>query len=251
MAGHNKWSKVKHIKARVDAKKGKMFSKLSHEISIAARDGGGDIDLNPRLRQAVDAAKSQSMPKDNIERAIKKGTGELEGELIEEVTYEGFGPAGVGMMVQVATDNRNRSAAEIRNIFNKNNGNMGTAGTVAHGFQRTGEIRLDAEAISEDALLDAALEAGAEDVAKEEDEHIVHTAADQLNVVANNLREAGLTLKTQELVFLPQNSIEITESSIASQLIRLYDALDDYQDTLNVFANFDISDDILESLSDN
>jgi len=134
MSGHNKWSKIKHIKAKEDAKKGKLFSKFAHEIAIAARDGGGDADLNPRLRQAIDAARSQSMPKDNIDRAIKKGTGELEGGNIEEVTYEGFGPGGVGLLVQVATDNKNRSAADIRGAFNKNNGNMGTSGSVAHLF---------------------------------------------------------------------------------------------------------------------
>ena len=243
---------MKHIKARVDAKKGKMFSKLGHEIFIAARDGGGDIDLNPRLRQAVDAAKSQSMPKDNIERAIKKGTGELEGEAIEEITYEGFGPGGVGMLVQVATDNKNRSAAEIRNIFNKNNGNMGTSGSVAHLFQRSGEIRLKTDSIGDDDLLEAALDAGAEDVSRDDGDHVIVTAADQLNTVANHLRdESGLTLSSQELVYLPLTPIDVTENSIASQVIRLYEALDDYQDTLNVFANFEIPDDILEAISAN
>lgn len=248
MAGHNKWSKVKHIKAKEDAKKGKLFSKFAHEIAIAARDGGGDVDLNPRLRQAVDSAKSQSMPKDNIDRAIKKGTGELDGGSIEEITYEGFGAGGVGMLVQVATDNKNRSVADIRSAFNKNNGNLGTAGTVAHMFEQKGEILIEAELIGEEDIFDKALESGADDVKTEDDEHIILTAADQLNSVAAALRESGLQLKSQGLVFIPHTPIEITDASIATQVLRLYEALDDYDDTINVFGTFEISDDILETM---
>lgn len=250
MSGHNKWSKVKHIKARVDAKKGKMFSKLAHEITIAARDGGGDPATNARLRQAIDSAKSVSMPKENIERAVKKGTGEIEGGQIDEVTYEGFGPHGIGMIVQVATDNKNRSAADIRSIFNKNNGNMGTSGSVSYLFNRSGEIRIAAEAVSEDALLEAALEAGAEDVGLADGEHIVITPADQLAEVAGRLRDGGLSLKSQELVFLPATPIEVTERSTANQAIRLFEALEDYQDTLSVFSNFELSEDLLEAMAE-
>ena len=192
MAGHNKWSKVKHIKAREDAKKGKIFSKFAHEISIAARDGGGDPDLNPRLRTAIDGAKAQSMPKENIERAIKKGTGALGGEAIQEVTYEGYGPGGIALLVEVATDNTNRSAAELRSIFTKNGGSIATPGSVAYQFDRKGEIRLDAATSTEDQILDATLEAGAEDIRTDGHEHIVHTAPADLNAVATALRDSGL-----------------------------------------------------------
>ena len=248
MSGHNKWSKIKHIKAKEDAKKGKLFSKFAHEIAIAARDGGGDVDLNPRLRQAIDAAKSQSMPKDNIDRAVKKGAGELEGGMIEEITYEGFGAGGVGMLVQVATDNKNRSAADIRSTFNKNDGNLGTSGSVAHLFEQKGEILIDVELINEDEIFEKALEAGADDVSTDDDEHIILTAADQLNSVAAALRDGGLQLKSQGLVFIPNAPLEITDSSVASQVLRLYEALDDYDDTLNVFGTFEIPDEILETL---
>lgn len=249
MSGHNKWSKIKHIKAKEDAKKGKVFSKFAHEIAIASRDGGGDPNMNPRLRQAIDSAKSQSMPKDNIERAIKKGTGELDGGTIEEISYEGFGAGGAGFLVQVATDNKNRSAADIRSAFNKNNGNMGTAGTVSHMFDKKGEIIIAAELIDEETIFEKALEAGADDVSSEDDEHIILTSFDQLNAVAETLREGGLQLKSQSLAFIPSTPILITDSSIASQVLRLYDALDDYDDTISVFGTFEISDEILESLS--
>ncbi|NOX99043.1 MAG: YebC/PmpR family DNA-binding transcriptional regulator [Verrucomicrobia bacterium] len=248
MSGHNKWSKIKHIKAKEDAKKGKLFSKFAHEIAIAARDGGGDANLNPRLRQAIDNSKSQSMPKDNIDRAIKKGTGELDGGTIEEITYEGFGAGGVGLLVQVATDNKNRSVADIRSAFNKNNGNLGTAGTVAHLFEQKGEILIDVDLISEEDLFEKALEAGADDVSSDDDEHMILTAADQLNSVAATLRDGGLQLKSQGLVFIPKTPIEITDASIASQVLRLYQALDDYDDTISVFGTFEISEDILATL---
>ncbi len=248
MSGHNKWSKIKHIKAKEDAKKGKVFSKFAHEIAIAARDGGGDPGMNPRLRQAIDSSKSQSMPKDNIERAIKKGTGELGGGTIEEITYEGFGAGGVGMLVQVATDNKNRSAADIRSAFNKNNGNMGTSGTVAHMFDKKGEIIIDAELIGEVEIFEKALEAGADDVSTDDGEHIILTAADQLNSVAEVLRDGELQLKSQGLVFIPSTPVEITDASIASQVLRLYEALDDYDDTISVFGTFEIADDILEKM---
>ncbi len=248
MSGHNKWSKIKHIKAKEDAKKGKVFSKFAHEIAIAARDGGGDPNMNPRLRQAIDSAKSQSMPKDNIDRAIKKGTGDLDGGTIEEITYEGFGAGGAGLLVQVATDNKNRSAADIRSAFNKNNGNMGTAGTVAHMFDKKGEILIDADLIGEEEIFEKALEAGADDVSTDDGEHIILTAADQLNAVAEELRNGGLQLKSQGLIFIPSTPIEITDKSIASQVLRLYEALDDYDDTISVFGTFEIADDILEAL---
>lgn len=248
MSGHSKWSKVKHIKARVDAKKGKVFSRFSKEISIAARDGGGDPGMNPSLRTAIEGAKAASMPKDNIERAIKKGAGELGGDAIEEITYEGFGSGGVAIIVEVCTDNKNRSAADVRQIFSKNNGSMGTSGCVVHQFKRSGEIRIPLDAIGEDDLLLKALEAGADDLSADEEDHILTTAADQLGTVASALVEQGLNVKSQDLVYIPENTVAIGDASEASKIIRLYEALDDYDDTLNVFANFDIPDEVLEDV---
>lgn len=246
MAGHNKWSKVKHIKARVDAKKGKVFSRFSKEISIAARDGGGDPTMNPALRTAIDGAKAASMPKDNIERAIKKGTGELGGDAIEEITYEGFGTDGVAYIVEVCTDNKNRSAADVNLIFNKNGGNMGQSGSVAYQFKRVGEIRIALDDISADDLEEKAIEAEADDVDADEEDHIVRTSADQVGAVANSLRGAGLNVKSADLVYIPENTVAVGEVSTAAKVVKLYEALDDYDDTLNVFSNFDIPDDILE-----
>ena len=248
MAGHNKWSKVKHIKAREDAKKGKVFSRFSKEISIAARDGGGDPGMNPRLRTAIEGAKSVSMPKDNIERAIKKGTGELGGEAIEEITYEGFAPGGVAVIVEVCTDNKNRSAADVRHIFNKRNGNMGTSGSVAYQFRRCGEIRVALGDLSEEELLEKALEAGANDVSADEEDHLVFTAPEDLGSVASHLRDDGLNLKSENLVYIPNADtlVTINDPGEAAKVLRLYEALDEYDDTLNVFANFDIPDEVIE-----
>lgn len=246
MAGHNKWSKVKHIKARVDAKKGKVFSRFSKEISIAARDGGGDPSMNPSLRTAIDGAKAVSMPKDNIERAIKKGTGELGGDAIEEITYEGFASGGVAIIVEVCTDNKNRSAADVRQLFSKNNGNMGNSGSVAYQFKRCGEIRIPLADADEEKVMELAIEAGADDVSADEEDHIINTEHDQLSTVADALREAGLNVQSPSLVYIPENTVSVTDPSEASKVIRLYEALDNYDDTLNVFANFDIPDDVLD-----
>lgn len=250
MAGHNKWSKVKHIKAKEDAKKGKTFSKFSHEISIAARDGGGDPDLNPRLRTAIEGAKAVSMPKDGIERAIKKGTGELGGEAIQEMCYEGYGPGGIALIVEVATDNTNRSANDIRSTFTKNGGSIATPGSVSYQFDRKGEIKLAASAGSEDEVLLAALEAGAEDVQSDSDEHVVLTAPSGLNAVAGALRTAGYELVSERLVSLPQIVTVIDDVGAAKQALRLFELLDDYPDTMNVFVNFEIADEVLEALGD-
>ena len=248
MAGHNKWSKVKHIKGAADAKRSKLFSKFSKEITIAARDGGGDPDLNPRLRSAVLAARKQSMPAENIERAIKKGTGELAGEAIEEVVYEGFGPGGVAFLIEVATDNKNRSPADIRSIFNKNGGNMGSAGSVAYLFDRKGEIRVPATAASEDKMLEAAMDAGADDVSGDQEEHVVLTPVETLFTAASALARDGIESTSQKLVFVPRTLVPVTDQATAAQLFKLYEALDDYDDTQNVYANFDIADELMESL---
>jgi YebC/PmpR family DNA-binding regulatory protein len=250
MAGHNKWSKVKHIKARVDAKKGKVFGRFTQEITVAARDGGGDPSMNPRLRTAIEMAKSQSMPKENIERAIRKGTGELGGEAIQDVTYEGYGPGGIAMLVEISTDNTNRSAAKIREIFTKNGGSIATPGSVSYQFDRKGEIRLPAEGHSEEEVMETGIEAGAEDIQLDGDEHVLHTGAADLNAVATALREAGMEPTSAELVSLPQNPTLIEDAGIARQALRLYELFDDYEDTLNVFTNFEVSDEVLAQLDD-
>lgn len=249
MSGHNKWSKIKYIKAKEDAKKGKIFSKCSHEISLAARSGG-DPDMNPRLRAAVDSAKAVSMPKDNIDRAIKKGTGELGGNVIQEITYEGYGPSGTAMIVEVASDNTNRSASELRSIFNKNDGSIATPGSVSFQFDRKGEVRIRGVQFDEDACMEMALEAGADDVrpGDEDDEVMFITSASDLNQVAVALREAGYNVTSQSLISVPQNPVVITDKEVAKAALRLYELLDEYDDTMNVFTNFDIAEDILEQL---
>ncbi len=249
MAGHNKWSKVKHIKGAADAKRSKLFSNLSREVTIAARDGGGDPDLNPRLRNAILAAKSKSMPNDTIDRAVKKGTGELGGETIEEALYEGYAPGGVAMLIEVATDNKNRTAADIRSIFNKNNGSLGSSGSVAYMFERKGEIQILADAATEEEVLEAALEAGAEDVESSDEGHTVYTASDQLYAVGEKFQASGLTMESQKLVYIPQTVTQVPDKSTASQVLRLYEALEDCDDTQDVFANFEIPDEILDEIS--
>ncbi|MCP5543769.1 MAG: YebC/PmpR family DNA-binding transcriptional regulator [Akkermansiaceae bacterium] len=248
MAGHNKWSKVKHIKARVDAVKGRVFSKCAHEIALAARAGGGDPAANARLRTAIDNAKAVSMPKDNIERAIRKGTGELGGDAIQEVSYEGYGPAGVAFIIEMATDNLNRSAADLRSIFTKNNGSVATPGAVSYQFDRRGEIRVPADTIDAERMMEAAIEAGAEDVTSEEDEHIVLTSPTDLGSVAGALREAGLVISSEKFVSLAQVPAVIDDPALARQIIKLHDQLDDYADTVNVFTNFEIADAIVDQL---
>ncbi|MFC7337141.1 YebC/PmpR family DNA-binding transcriptional regulator [Haloferula chungangensis] len=248
MAGHNKWSKVKHIKARVDAIKGKVFSKCAHEIAIAARDGGGDPTLNHRLRAAIDSAKAVSMPKDNIERAIKKGTGELGGEAIQEVSYEGYGADGVAFIIEAATDNLNRTAADIRSIFTKNGGSVATPGSVSYQFDRKGEIRISAEGIGEDRILEAAILAGADEVISDEEEHTILTAPTELAAVAGKLRDAGCELLSEKLVSIPQTTTLVRNEHRAREVIKLYELLDDYADTMNVFTNFEVADEVLELL---
>ncbi len=248
MAGHNKWSKVKHIKGAADAKRGRIFSKLSKEISLAAR-GGGNPEMNARLRSAILAARAQNMPNDTIERAVKKGTGELGGAAIEEILYEGYGPGGVAMMVEVATDNRNRSAQDMRTLFTKNNGTFADAGSVAYLFSRRGEIRLDKAALTEDQATELALDSGADDVIPEDDDWILYTSFEKLFPVATALRERNATPKEQKLIYLPATTITIEDPATAQQLIRLVEALDDYDDTQNVFANFELSDAAAEALA--
>lgn len=249
MAGHNKWSKVKHIKGAADAKRGKIFSRLSREISIAARVGGGDIAMNARLRSAVANARAQNMPNDTIDRAIKKGTGEGGSAAIEEILYEGYAPGGVAVLVEAATDNKNRTAAEVRLIFTKNHGSLGTSGSVSYLFQRKGRIAVEAEGADEDAILEAAIEAGADEMVTDDGQFVITTPFERFYAVAESLRKAGVTIASQELAYLPATTVPVTDESLARQILRLCGALEDCEDVQNVFANFEIDDALIEQLT--
>ena len=248
MAGHNKWSKVKHIKGAADAKRSKLFSKLAKEITVAARDGGGDPDLNARLRQAVTNAKKQSLPGDTIERAIKKGTGEIEGVSYEEACYEGFGAGGIALIVEVITDNKNRSFADLRTLFSKNNGNLGGSGSVSHMFDRKGEIKLSEESSDEEEVMLLAIEAGAEDVVNDDELYYVITANDKLSMVANAISASGAQIESQKIIYVPKTTESVRDLSTARQVLRLFAALDDYDDTQNVYGNFDITEHLMEKI---
>ena len=250
MSGHNKWSKIKFTKAAADAKKGKIFARYSHEITLAAKSGGGDVDTNPRLRAAIEGAKAASMPKDNIDRAVKKGTGELQGETIQEVTYEGYGPAGTAFIVEVATDNTNRCSSEIRTIFSKNGGNMGTPGSVAYQFDRKGQVTINAPELDEDAAMELAMDCGADEFeeGENEGEWAFICGPTDLSAVSEALTAAGRNVTGMKLVSIAQNPTDITDVATAQKIMRLFERLDDYDDTMNVFSNFEIDDSILEQL---
>jgi YebC/PmpR family DNA-binding regulatory protein len=249
MAGHSKWSKVKRFKGALDAKRGKIFSRYSKEIMVAARTGGGDLNLNPRLRTAVVAARSQNMPNDTIERAIKKGTGEIAGGVLEEMIYEGYGPGGAAILVETATDNKNRTAADIRSIFSKNHGHLAASGAVSYMFKRKGLITVSRDAVVEERIMDIALEAGAEDLAVDEDLYVVTTPQDRLYLVGEAIRIAGISAESHKLTFLPGTMVTIDQEGLASQILRLCDALEENDDVQNVYSNFDISDELLTKLS--
>jgi len=249
MAGHSKWSKVKRFKGALDAKRGKIFSRFSKEIMVAARMGGGDLYLNPRLRTAVLAARAQNMPSDTIERAIKKGTGEIEGGMVEELMYEGYGPGGVAIIVEAATDNKNRTAADVRSIFAKNHGNLAASGAVSYLFRRKGQIAIGKKGIEEDRVMEAALEAGAEDLITDEDLYIVTTPHDHLYQVGEAMKNAGIHLESQKLTFVPNTTVAVVQEELASQVLRLCDALEENDDVQSVYSNFDISDELLARLS--
>jgi YebC/PmpR family DNA-binding regulatory protein len=249
MAGHSKWSKVKRFKGALDAKRGKIFSRFSKEIMVAARTGGGDLNVNPRLRTAVAAARAQNMPNDTIERAIKKGTGEIAGGVLEELIYEGYGPGGAAIIVEAATDNKNRTAADIRSIFSKNHGHLAASGAVSYLFRRKGLITISRDAVGEERLIEVALEAGAEDLAGDEDLYVVTTPQDRLYQVGEAVRNAGIHAESQKLTFLPGTTVNIDQEGLASQVLRLCDALEENDDVQNVYSNFDISDELLTKLS--
>ncbi|KAB0665775.1 YebC/PmpR family DNA-binding transcriptional regulator [Oryzomonas japonica] len=246
MSGHNKWSTIKHKKGAADAKRGKVFTKLIKEISVAAKLGGGDPNGNPRLRTAVDKAKAENMPKDNIDRAIKKGTGGMEGVTYEEIVYEGYGPGGAAVLVEVLTDNRNRSVSDIRSIFTKNNGNMGEAGCVAWMFSKKGLIVYD-NSVDFEQLFEAAIEAGAEDVAEQDDQIEVTTEPGSFIEVREALAAKGFKMVSAEITMIPQTQVEL-EGRHAETMLKLMDKLEDNDDVQNVYANFDISAEEMEKL---
>ena len=246
MSGHSKWHTIKHKKGALDAKRGKIFTKLIKEITVAARTGGsGDIDSNARLRKVVNDAKGQNMPNDTIDRAIKRGTGELEGVSYDEVMYEGYGPNGVAVMVEGLTDNRNRTVAEIRHIFSKNGGNMGESGSVAWMFDKKGYIVVDKAAKSEEELFEIAIEAGADDMQDEGDVFEIFTAPDAFDTVLEAIKAAGIEPQAAEISQIPQNYIKL-EGGDAKTMLKLYDALDDNDDVQKVYANFDIDESEME-----
>jgi len=249
MAGHSKWAQIKHKKKIVDAKRGSLWTKLLKEITVAAKLGGGDQKGNPRLRTAVAKAKSVSVPNDNIDRAIKKGTGELPGVTYEEATYEGYAPGGVAVMVEVMTDNKTRTVAEIRAIFGKSGGQMGETGCVTWMFSKKGEIIVEKEAASEDALLEIALEAGAEDLDTSGDSFGITTPPESLEAVRSVIEGKGIAMESAELNMIPLNTIKIDSEETARKILRLMETLEDHDDVQKVHANFDIPDEILEKAS--
>jgi YebC/PmpR family DNA-binding regulatory protein len=244
MSGHSKWSTIKHKKAAQDAKRGAMFTKVIKELTVAARMGGGDVDMNPRLRTAVLKAKAVNMPQDTMQRAIMKGTGELPGVNYEEITYEGYGPGGVAMIVTVLTDNRNRTVAEIRKIFSKNGGNLGESGCVAWMFHKKGLIVVDKDRVDEDELFGIALEAGAEDVRPSDVMYEVITSVEDFEPVKQGITTKGIEPSSSEISLLPQTTVRL-EGSQARQLLKLMDELEEHDDVQNVYANFDIPDDVM------
>jgi YebC/PmpR family DNA-binding regulatory protein len=249
MSGHSKWSKVKRFKGAIDAKRGKIFSKLSKEISIAAKTGGGDPDGNPRLRSAIQAARSQSMPNENVERAIKRGTGEgNEAAHFDEIVYEGYAPGGVAVIVEAATDNKNRTAAEIRSIFTRNNGNLGSSGSVSYMFHKKGQINVRRDSIDEERIFELTLNAGAEELTTEEDQYLITTSHDQLYAVAEALKQAGVTTDGQKFTFIPDTNVPVADETVARQVLRLCDELEDDDDVQNVYSNLDIPDELLARL---
>jgi len=244
MSGHSKWSTIKRKKGAADAKRGKIFTTIIKEITIAARLGGGDESANPRLRQAIDKAKANNMPADNIKRAIQKGTGELPGVSYEEYAYEGYGPAGVAIMMEVLTDNKNRTVAEIRHLITKHGGNLGENGSVSWMFDKKGQIIIDKDDKDEDAMLEVALESGAEDFETEDEEFIITTEPTELMDVRDQIKKNGIEIKSAEVELIPKNMQKV-EGDDVEKVIKLMEVLEDHEDIKNVYANFDIDEELL------
>jgi len=239
MAGHSKWSKVKHIKGPLDQKRGALFSKLAKEITVAARLGGGDPGGNPRLRSAILAARAQSMPNDNIDRAIKRGNGEgVEAANIEEIVYEAYAPGGVALVIEVATDNRNRAAADLRLVLAKNHGTLATPGAVSYMFHRKGRITVPAASLGEERLLELVIDAGGEEMTTDDEHHAITTAPDHLYAVADSLKGAGVQTDSQKLTFVPETQVIVDDPAVAAQVVRLIEALEDCDDVQHVHTNF-------------
>jgi YebC/PmpR family DNA-binding regulatory protein len=247
MSGHSKWSTIRHKKAAVDAKRGKIFTKLIKEIMVAAKMGGGDIDANPRLRSAIAAAKSDNLPKDKIERAIKKGTGDLEGVIYEESVYEGYGPGGAAVLVESLTDNKNRTVADVRHIFNKNGGNLGENGCVSWMFKKKGYLVIERSSVEEDALMETALEAGAEDIREDESNFEVICEPDDFDTVKEAIDAATIPCIAAEITMLPDTTTDLAGKE-AEQMFRLMEMLDDCDDVQKVYTNADIPEEIVNSM---
>ncbi len=247
MSGHSKWSTIRRKKGAVDAKRGKIFSKLMKELMVAARMGGGDPAVNLRLRSAIVAARAENMPKQNIENAIKKGTGETKGISFEEYIYEGYGPSGIAVLIKILTDNKRRTVADIRHLFSKNNGNLGEAGCVAWMFEQKGLLIFDKNVVTEEELMELALDSGADDVKEEGSEFYVETAPSQFEALRQAVEERGWEMVRAELTMVPKTVVKVEDKS-AEQVLRLMDALEDHDDVQQVYANFDIPDEFIEKL---
>ncbi|HHG75624.1 MAG TPA: YebC/PmpR family DNA-binding transcriptional regulator [Persephonella sp.] len=250
MAGHSKWHNIRHKKAKQDAKRGQLFTKLLREITVAARQGGPDPEFNPRLRIAIEKAKKANMPIENIERAIKRGTGELEGVNYEEVVYEGYGPDGVAVIVECLTDNRNRTTSEVRHLFTKHGGNLGSSGCVSFLFEEKGVITVPKDSISEEELFEKAIEAGAEDIVSDDESYFeVRTEPKDLYSVKESLEKSGVNIEKAELTRIPTTTVEIKNPETAQKLIKLLDALEDSDDVQKVYSNFEMSEDMMKQLA--
>lgn len=250
MSGHSKWSSIKHKKGAADAKRGKIFTKIIKEITVAARIGGGDPNANPRLRQAIANGKQVNMPQDNVTRAIKKGTGELEGVHYEEISYEGYGPGGVAILIEAMTDNKNRTVGELRSLMGKNGGNIGENGCVAWIFEKIGLIVIDAADQDEDELMELVLEAGADDLLKEDDRFEIKTTVENFEAVRKALEDKGIEMEFAEITRLPSNTVEVNEKK-GRQLLRLMDLLEDHEDVQKAYSNFDIPEEVMAAIERN
>ncbi len=250
MSGHSKWASIKHKKAGTDAKRGKLFSRLSKEITIAAKIGGGDMDMNPRLRSAITAAKAANMPKENIDRATKKGTGELPGVVYEEITYEGYGPGGVGIIIECLSDNRNRATGEVRSTLDRRGGNLASNGAVSWQFNKKGFITIEISATDEDTIFTVVTDAGADDMEINDGFYEITIPVENFEDVKKAIEDAGIETNVCELTMLPSSTVKIEKEKEAAALMRLIDALEDLDDVQNVYANFDMSQELLEKLAE-
>ncbi len=250
MSGHSKWASIKHKKAGTDAKRGKLFSRLSKEITIAAKIGGGDMDMNPRLRSAITAAKAANMPKENIDRATKKGTGELPGVVYEEISYEGYGPGGVGIIIECLSDNRNRATGEVRSTLDRRGGNLASNGAVSWQFNKKGFITIEISATDEDTIFTVVTDAGADDMEINDGFYEITIPVENFEDVKKAIEDAGIKTNVNELTMLPSSTVKIEKEKEAAALMRLIDALEDLDDVQNVYANFDMSQELLEKLAE-